>query len=140
MRERVAEHLTDPGCAGCHLLMDPIGLGLERFDGTGRFRTLDNLAPIDPSNNLNDEVFPTTHGLGQLIGQNPAFTRCVTRTLARYAMGRTETVAERAHVATLDARFEAAGYRMKALILELVGSPLFMNAGSPLEPDAGESP
>ena len=34
-RERFAQHSTDPACAGCHHLMDPIGLGFENFDGAG---------------------------------------------------------------------------------------------------------
>ena len=28
----------DPNCAGCHQLIDPIGLGFETFDGIGAFR------------------------------------------------------------------------------------------------------
>ena len=38
MRERMEEHRANPACAGCHKLMDPIGLALENFDGIGRWR------------------------------------------------------------------------------------------------------
>lgn len=140
MRERVAEHLEDPGCAGCHLLMDPIGLGLERFDGTGRYRNLDNGAQIDPSGDLDGEEYLTARELGVLVGSHPDFTRCLVRTLARYASGRAETLPERAHIDTLEARFRLAGYQLKPLILDVVLSPLFGGAGEPSagEPSAGE--
>ncbi len=35
MRERLAEHRKSPACAGCHNLLDPVGLGLEELDGIG---------------------------------------------------------------------------------------------------------
>ena len=37
-RERMTKlHLTNPSCAGCHVLIDPIGFGLERFDTMGQW-------------------------------------------------------------------------------------------------------
>src|SRR5690606_5937672 len=39
LRERMERHSSDPACSGCHKVMDPIGFGLENFDGIGRFRT-----------------------------------------------------------------------------------------------------
>jgi hypothetical protein len=45
--------LTGSGvCAGCHTLMNPIGFGLEDFDGIGQQRTLDNGAPVDTTGQL----------------------------------------------------------------------------------------
>ena len=38
VRERLAEHRENPQCAGCHTILDPIGLGLENFDAIGRHR------------------------------------------------------------------------------------------------------
>src|SRR6185312_9508239 len=37
-RERMSEHATNPACATCHRLIDPIGFGLERFDAIGARR------------------------------------------------------------------------------------------------------
>jgi Protein of unknown function (DUF1592)/Protein of unknown function (DUF1588) len=39
MRERIAQQRADPACAGCHNLMDPIGLSTENFDAIGRWRS-----------------------------------------------------------------------------------------------------
>src|SRR4029453_15473068 len=41
VRERIEQHRANPACAGCHKIMDPIGLALENFDGIGRWRTID---------------------------------------------------------------------------------------------------
>jgi uncharacterized protein DUF1585/uncharacterized protein DUF1588 len=54
VRERLAEHRKNPACAGCHKMMDPIGLALENFNAVGRWRTVDSGAPIDPSGQLYD--------------------------------------------------------------------------------------
>ena len=47
VRERMEEHRKSPACASCHKMMDPIGLAMENFDVTGRFRVRDNGMPID---------------------------------------------------------------------------------------------
>src|SRR4029079_7341509 len=54
VRERIEEHRANPACAGCHKIMDPIGLALENFDGVGRWRTLDSGVKIDASAQLVD--------------------------------------------------------------------------------------
>ncbi|HMJ12474.1 MAG TPA: DUF1592 domain-containing protein, partial [Polyangiaceae bacterium] len=40
VRERLEAHRANPECASCHKVLDPIGLGLEHFDGIGKFRTV----------------------------------------------------------------------------------------------------
>ena len=130
MRDRVAEHLQDPSCTGCHLLTDPIGLALEKFDSIGRFRETDNGYEIDASGDLDTVEFDNARGLGQAIAAHPAFTKCMARTMMRYALGRLESDAEaESHIDTLEARFEQSGYRLKALALEIVLSPMFRQVG-----------
>ncbi len=131
LRERVAEHLENPSCAGCHSLTDPIGLGLENFDGVGRWRDLDNDYPIDPSGDLDGTFFDTPIELGAALRNHPDFGPCMVRTLARYATGRVEAFEERNIMHVLEERFEVHGYRVKPLILELVMSPLFRRPGEP---------
>src|SRR5690606_23628731 len=48
-RQRLEEHRKSATCAGCHALMDPLGLPFESFDAIGRHRTLDGELPVDPS-------------------------------------------------------------------------------------------
>ena len=50
MRERMAQHRTNPVCASCHNLMDPLGLALENFDAIGTYREVNtDKSPIDAS-------------------------------------------------------------------------------------------
>ena len=52
MRQKMTAHRTNPSCAACHTLMDPIGFGLENYDGIGNWRTTDNGLPVDASGEL----------------------------------------------------------------------------------------
>jgi hypothetical protein len=131
LRDRVAEHLENPSCAGCHILTDPIGLGLETFDGLGRWRDFDNGARIDASGDLDGTDFRDAKELVTAIREHPAFAPCVVRTLARYAIGRTESRDEKAWLKTLSERFSVHDHRLIPTIRELIASPLFRQAGEP---------
>lgn len=131
LRDRVAEHLENEVCASCHLLTDPIGLGLENFDGIGRWRLTDGGAMIDPTGELDGTPFNDPRELGEAIRNHPAFPGCLVRTLTRYATGRVEERPERAHIDVMTERFAAHEYRVKPLLLEVVMSPMFRNAGAP---------
>ena len=41
VRERMEEHRKNPACTSCHKVIDPLGLALENFDATGRWRAKD---------------------------------------------------------------------------------------------------
>ena len=53
-RERMELHRSNPACTSCHRVIDPLGLALENFDVTGRWRIRDNGAPVDPVGDLYD--------------------------------------------------------------------------------------
>ena len=129
LRDRVAEHLENPSCAGCHSLTDPIGLGLENFDGLGRYRSTEYGTTIDPSGQLDGAEFSDAVELGHAIRDHRDFVPCVTKMLARYAIGRLESKAEAAWIKVLSDRFRLHGYQLKPFILELIMSPLFNQVG-----------
>ena len=54
MRQIMAAHTTNPSCATCHKIFEPIGLALENFDPVGAWRTQDGDSPIDASGVLVD--------------------------------------------------------------------------------------
>ncbi len=129
MRERLAEHVENDVCAGCHLIMDPPGLGLENYDGVGRFRTLDNGAPIDAASDLDGEPFEGALELGRILRERPRFSYCTVLNLYRHASGHVETPGELAHLMDVDESFADAEYRFKAALVELVGSRAFRYVG-----------
>ena len=133
LRERVAEHLSDPSCVGCHQLTDPIGLGLENYDSIGRFRYTDNDANIDPSGELDGEPFETPVELGQRLRSHPSYAPCIIQKIVEYGIGRELVSSERTWFRALTDRFSIHGYLLQPMILEFVTSPVFMRPGAPLE-------
>lgn len=125
LRERNVVHLTDPGCAACHSRMDPIGLGLENFDGIGRYRSEDNGAVIDASGELDGVPFTDAWSLAQAVHDHPDVPRCLVRSLYRYATNAQEVPSEAPLIDALTANFQASGHRIQNLMLELVTSGAF---------------
>ncbi len=52
LRERLEQHRRDPSCSPCHMLMDPLGFGLENYDAVGAWRTHDGKFPIETAGTL----------------------------------------------------------------------------------------
>ncbi len=126
-RERIAQHRENPACAGCHNLMDPIGLSTENFDAIGRWRTRDAGMPIDASGGLPDgAVFDGMEGLRQALLRRPdLFATTATEKLLTYAIGRGLEAYDAPAVRAIvrDARGE--DYRFSSLVLGVVNSAPF---------------
>ncbi len=131
LRERVKIHFTNPDCAGCHSMTDPIGLGLENFDGIGRERTKENGVVIDPTGKLDGVDFDGPLTLAQAIHDHPRFAPCITRRAYQFATGTTPQPLEEPTLTALNERFVAAGYRLKPLLRAIATSPAFRTKGAP---------
>lgn len=129
LRERVAIHMTDPGCAGCHQAMDPIGLALENFDGIGRYRETENGAVIDASGTLDGVPFDGPVQLAARIANHPDLARCLTERLFAYATGHAPTAGEGDEVERIAAEFAADGFRVQHLLAAIATSPAFRRVG-----------
>ncbi len=124
-RARLTAHRSEATCAGCHKIMDPIGLALENFDGAGQFRSDENGAAIDASGVLDGTPFKDPRDLGRALHDNPAATACLVRRLAEYAAGRSPAVGESAWIAWLEQGFAADGYRVADLMRRIATSEEF---------------
>ena len=51
-RQRFQQHESEPLCAGCHTLIDPLGLAFENYDAIGQWRDQEQGLPIDASGEL----------------------------------------------------------------------------------------
>jgi len=88
-RAVLESHRMDPACGACHNLIDPLGLGLENFDGIGAYRTMDNGAPVDASGTYpGGATFAGATELSRLIAQDSRYSTCVTKNLLTYGAGR----------------------------------------------------
>lgn len=129
LRDRVQIHLQDPSCAGCHNVVDPIGLGLENFDGIGRFRSTENGAIIDASGVLDGAYFADARGLGVALHNHDRAASCLASTLYRWGLGHSVQDEEEPMVDALGERFAWANYSIQSLMLDIATSPHFTHAG-----------
>jgi len=128
MRERMAQHRTNPVCASCHNLMDPIGLSAETFDAIGRWRTHgDDGMPIDAAGMLPDGTkYEGVAGLRQAVLRHPeAFVRTVTQKLLTYGLGRGLEYYDAPAVRGIVRNAGQHEYRFSSLIVDIVNSTPF---------------
>ncbi|HWF83313.1 MAG TPA: DUF1592 domain-containing protein [Vicinamibacterales bacterium] len=90
VRERMEEHRKNPACASCHRVIDPLGLALENFDPTGKYRIKDNEMPVDSSGVMYDGTqLDGPAGLRNgLLKHKDVFLQTFTENLMTYALGR----------------------------------------------------
>lgn len=124
-RERLDLHRSAPGCAGCHALMDPLGLPFENYDAIGRFRDSEQGLTIDPSGDFDGIPVADARELGFVMSTSDAVAECLVRKYYTYAMGHEERDVDEGVIASLTGAFRASDYRMRTLILDLVASQAF---------------
>jgi len=91
LRQRMEQHRVDPVCASCHARMDPIGFGLEGFDGIGAWRAQDETGAIDTMGQLvSGEKFKGPAELRTILltKKRGDFLRCASEKMLTYALGR----------------------------------------------------
>jgi mono/diheme cytochrome c family protein len=133
IRERLAKHRTNPGCASCHSVIDPLGFALENFDVIGGWRTVDESGkPVDASGTtLSGAKVEGLSGLRALLLEQPdQFPRTVTEKLLAYALGRRLEYHDRPAVRAIVRNMAAYDYRWSSLILGIVKSPAFLMGAS----------
>jgi hypothetical protein len=125
LRERFELHRSDPTCANCHRLLDPIGFGLENFDAIGRWRDQDeNGQPIDPSGELPDgSRFSNPQQLKAMVaGRLDDFSRNLVEKMLAYALCRKLEGYDEIVVDQLMQEIAKDGYRMQKLVTAVVTS------------------
>lgn len=130
-RGRLEAHVASPACAGCHDLMDPLGLALEKMDGIGIERDTENGQPIDPSGTLDGEAYDDAPGLGETLARHPRLSPCLVDSLFKYAVGRDPVAGERELLAWFQDRFAASGYRLRELLRRIALSDAFRTTSGP---------
>jgi hypothetical protein len=127
LRQQLEAHRTGTTCSACHSRMDPLGFGLENFDGIGEWRTTDGKFPVDPTGQLPDgHKFSGPTELGAILEKEPdLFARALTVKLLTYALGRGLEPGDRATVRTIARRVAADDYRFSSIITQIVQSPQF---------------
>jgi hypothetical protein len=152
IREQLALHTKQAACASCHARFDPAGLALENFDVMGHWRshyrgtaegekvsgidhtghdfTYTVAGAVDPSGKLIDgRAFRDVREFKDLLAAEP---RLLARNLLRhwtvYATGTPVRFADRTEVERILDDCAAGGYRVRDLLVGLVGSKIFLES------------
>jgi hypothetical protein len=137
VRQQLEKHRSNAVCASCHSKMDPLGFGLENYDAIGRWRTLDGKLPIDATGLLpNGKTFSTPAELKQILKSQPdAFVRRLVQKLLIFALGRGLENYDRPAVEQITRNVAAKGYKLSALLEEIVNSVPFQMRAAPQATD-----
>lgn len=132
-RDLYAEHTKNPTCAACHNLFDPIGFGLENYDGHGRWREMENGRAIDASGSgtLLGSPFDGPGGLAALLAKSEEVTDCVASQWFRFAVGRAPIDTDACTLGELERAFVAGGRRLRPLLLAIATSDAFLTRRAP---------
>ncbi len=140
-RERFSQHSSNAVCAGCHVLMDPIGFALENYDAVGLYRATENGVTIDASGTV-PGYEETGEGavdiggpidLARALARNPEVQSCFAANWANFAYGRTLREDVQDDVCTQESlanTFAQGGYDIKRLLIELTQQDDFLYLGS----------
>jgi hypothetical protein len=134
VRERLSEHRKNPACASCHARMDPLGFGLENFDATGKWRTVETNGPadlnpqkIDASGQLQDGTkFEGVAGLRRVLNERSyQFVYTMTEKLLTFALGRGADWYDAPAIRDAVRAAQKDDYRFSTLVTAIVSSRPF---------------
>ncbi len=126
-RERMEQHRANPTCNACHRFMDPIGLALDSYDVTGRWRIRENGVALDTRGELYDGTPITSpKALSDALLARPIpLVRTFTQNLMAYALGRRVEYYDQPTIRRIVREAEENDYRMSSFVLGVVNSDAF---------------
>lgn len=133
IRERLELHRTDPVCATCHSVLDPLGFALEGFDVVGRLRARDEKGnPVDDSGMWpgGTEVNGLAGLRAMLLDRGEQFVNTLTGKLMSYALGRRIEYYDQPSIRRIVRGAAGADYRWSEVIAGIVESPGFLMRAS----------
>lgn len=134
MRGLAEVRLANPSCAGCHVRFEPLAFALEKYDGIGRYREID-----EHGNALREDgeiripgvptklKYETAAEFFDLLAASDRVSLAITRKLIQYALGRPLTSADMPQVQTIHTAAQQAGGTYQAVMTELMLSDLVQN-------------
>ncbi len=137
LREQMVLHRSNPACASCHQVMDPLGFGLENYDAIGAWRTKERDLDIDSSGELpGGKSFKGPAELrGILASRSADFRRCLSEKLLTYAIGRGLEYFDECTVTEIATKTEKGGDKFSALVTAIVQSDAFRKRAKTAMPE-----
>jgi len=130
VRERLEIHRDNPACAGCHDVMDPLGLALENYNAIGQWRERDSDAgniPIDASGQLADGTpLDGVNDLRESLVMRPdQFVQTFTEKLMTYSLGRSVEYHDMPAVREIVRNAAREDYRFSSIVMGIINSDQF---------------
>jgi hypothetical protein len=126
-RQRMESHRANSMCARCHNLIDPIGLAMDNFDPTGRWRTRESGVALDTNGKYYDGTpISSVNDLANVLVKRPIpLVRTFTGNLMEYAIGRPVEYFDQPTIRSIVKSAEADNYPIVSLIMGVVKSDAF---------------
>jgi hypothetical protein len=126
-RERMEVHRANPTCNSCHRFMDPIGLALDNYDVTARWRARENGMPLDTRGDFYDGSAITSPAelVAALMKRPTPLIRTFTENLMAFALGRRVEYFDQPAIRAIAKEAEKDGYKMSSFVLGVVTSDAF---------------
>jgi hypothetical protein len=126
-REKMEIHRKNATCNSCHRFMDPIGLALDNFDVTAKWRQRENGMPLDTAGDFYDgtKVTSLSELTAALVKRPTPLVRNFTENLMAYGLGRRVEYFDQPTVRAISRAAEANNYKMSSFILGVVKSDAF---------------
>ena len=129
LREQLIKHRADVTCAKCHNTIDPAGFALENYNAIGGWRDqYDRKLKVDPSGKLpGGKTFASNAEFRKLlVAQDETFTRCLTKKMLTYAIGRKLNSSDRPSIDKIGKKMAGADKGLRDLIQAVVASESFL--------------
>jgi len=126
-RERMELHRKNPTCNTCHQYMDPLGLSLDNFDVTGKFRYRENGVLLDTQGKMYDGtlVSKLPDLLGGLMKRPIPLVRSFTENMMAYALGRRVEDFDEPTIRAITREAAANNYKIGTVVSAVVRSSAF---------------
>jgi hypothetical protein len=133
VRERMEQHRNNPACSACHRVIDPLGLALENFDATGKWRVKDGAVTVDAAGTLYDGTgIDGPAGLrAAVLRRKDAFLQSFTQSLMTYALGRRVEASDMPAIRKIIHDAAVRDYRISAFLNGVIESAAFQRVRVP---------
>jgi hypothetical protein len=138
-RERMEEHRKSPACASCHRVIDPLGLALDNFDVTGKWRIKDNEVPVDAAGVMYDgtKLDGPAALRDALLKHQDVFLQTFAENLMTYALGRRVEYYDMPLIRSIIRQAAKSDLHFSSFVLGIVNSAAFqMRATEPAQTTA----
>jgi hypothetical protein len=132
-RERLSQHVSDPGCASCHDALDSIGFTFESFDASGAAQHVDHGKPVNAHARVRlGQAATETHEVGSSAAlteellTSPVVSECFARHAFRYFSAQADEAVEMAFLGLRSQLPEEQRDNLFEVLFAYIASDLFV--------------